>query len=609
MRGELARRGLTVRAPAGRRRIFISSLVALLTASSVGLVVSAGATPVTDLVGHCSSGGAGKVSQPGPYAIGSTEVVSLPSDVDGQPIQIGIVHPAVPAGYRSPVIVNASPYITANLNDVDLKSCLPELSDNFVPHGYTVAFVPTRGTSGSGGCADLMGPKERSDLSQAVTWLGKQSWSNGRVGMIGLSYDASTPWDVAATGNRYLKTIVPIEGVNDLPDLVFGGGRNDWRWWFFVAGYYGEYGYSENNPVTSDQDPQVFANSVNCPSLAEGLAATAQAAATGEPESLPYWADRNNRPLVERNYRGSVFLVQGLQDWNVSPGQQFPFVNELAARHVPVKILMGQWNHSWPDGNGLSYPTRRPDFPDMLLAWFDRWLKNDHGVETGPAVEVEDASGQWRTDVAWPSPAATDDVLYGAASGGLAATPADATATAVLAPDQRSRYYFLSDGTGTNTNNTTLPAGLDTTCATCAIFTLPAQDHDVHISGLPSVALGNLVPTGPGAVVSAYLLAVAPDGSAQRLGWGDVDLRFPDGGAASQPVQPGQQMSATVTFQPLEAVVPAGAQLALVLSEGNANHAPTWPRFPVQLTYGQTLVTLHLPVVNPQPSSLFNPPQ
>ena len=182
------------------------------------------------------------MTEQGPFEIGETEVVELASEVDGTVIQIGVVRPDAPEAYRSPVIADAGPYFSSDLRDVDLTTCSPFLLENFVSHGYTIAFIPTRGAGGNDNCANLMGAKERADLDQAVTWLGTQPWSNGNVGMIGISYDGSTPWAVAAEGNPHLKTIVPASGVHNLFDLVYHRGRNDGRWWFFVPGYYHYYG-------------------------------------------------------------------------------------------------------------------------------------------------------------------------------------------------------------------------------------------------------------------------------------------------------------------------------------------------------------------------------
>ena len=50
-------------------------------------------------------------------------------------------------------------------------------------------------------------------VSTPPTWLGTQPWSNGKVGMIGKSYDGSTPWQAATFGNPHLATIVPMSGL------------------------------------------------------------------------------------------------------------------------------------------------------------------------------------------------------------------------------------------------------------------------------------------------------------------------------------------------------------------------------------------------------------
>ena len=60
------------------------------------------------------------------------------------------------------------------------------------------------GTGESNHCMDLMGTDEQRGIDAAVTWLGTQSWSNGKVGIIGKSYDGSTPWQAATFGNPHL---------------------------------------------------------------------------------------------------------------------------------------------------------------------------------------------------------------------------------------------------------------------------------------------------------------------------------------------------------------------------------------------------------------------
>ncbi|HWL65024.1 MAG TPA: CocE/NonD family hydrolase, partial [Actinomycetota bacterium] len=75
------------------------------------------------------------------------------------------------------MIVQASSFFHP-LQTMDLRACEPFLTENFIPHGYAVAFLAIRGTADSGGCMNLMGSGERADIDQAITWLGDQGWSN-----------------------------------------------------------------------------------------------------------------------------------------------------------------------------------------------------------------------------------------------------------------------------------------------------------------------------------------------------------------------------------------------------------------------------------------------
>lgn len=579
-----------------RLRIVVAVLAIVATISSVpGAIIAA---PVLGDCGYQEIGS--DVSRPAAFGVGPAEVVELVSEVDGEPIQMGIVRPAAAVGYRSPVIVLATPYISVDLRDVDLYECSAVLIRNFVVHGYTVVELPVRGTGGSGGCSDFFGESERRDLSQAVTWLGTQPWSNGSVGMLGLSYDGTTPWQAAATGNPYLKTIVPADGANDIFELIFGGGETDWRWWFFTAGYWGLYGYAMQNPVYSGRDLGMTIRDVTgCPELLRGERATLESWVSGEEDSLGYWAERRLRERVKANYRGSVYLVQGMQDWNVRPGQQFPWINELesAANIADLKITIGQWGHRWPT---------RSDFADGLLVWFDRWLKG-LSVDTGPTVQVQDSSGRWRVEESWPPATASQLTLYPGASGSLTPSPSGGRARTLLGPDLASRYYYIGekepgDPTPFTSNHIFLPAALEKSCVTCLAVTMPVVGSALHISGLPELHLSDVVPTGPGGVVTALLYRYAPGGQAVRIGWGDVDLRFPAiGQERSSAVAPGESMAATIRFEPLDAVVPAGETLLLILGQGNADHMPTWSRFPVMLNHGGDLVTLRLPIL-PTPS-------
>jgi putative CocE/NonD family hydrolase len=581
------------------RPLLFASSLCLITALLVPLASSA-PPAAAQTTTPCDLGGADDarmLSTPPKYQPMPQQLVELSSDADGATIQIGLVRPKVPAGLRVPILVDAGPYYHA-MNILNYRDCEPFLVDNFVPQGYAVALVPTRGTSNNGGCMNLMGSLERADLNQAVTWLGTQPWSNGSVGMIGKSYEGSTPWQVASFGNRHLKTIVPEEGVPSVFNLMFAGGAADWRGPGVLSGVY----YAESVVVYAPgRSIQHTIEQTACPEYAIGTAAGVYSAVTGQFDPFGYWADREYTDDVVAKYRGSIFLVQGLQDWNVNPGTQFPLITRMAGRGAYVKILLGQWGHSKP--YQVDPPDQRADYANILLSWFDRWLKGRR-TDLGPRVQVEDDQGRWRNESAWP-PQGANESLWLTPAGGLASSPSSGSGSAVLAADP----IHLEEPTEGQNGVVFPPESLHGVCPQplCAAYRTAPYRSVHHISGIPRVRL-SVTPTGPTGTVSVWLYAEGPAGL-RRIGWGQVDLRFRTGGTESQPVTPGQPMVLDFALQPLETVVPEGERLVMVVSQGNTyNRLPSLPPFPVTLHVGgkdSGITVLH---VTPKPSQFFVPP-
>lgn len=560
-------------------------VIALSLALSFATVVPADAGPGLE----CGqNSGRSRVSAPPAYGELPGEVTVLPSAYDGDQIQVAVLRPAVPAGVRVPVIALASPYHFGGF-DGDLHRCDRFLADNFVTQGYAVAFIPVRGTADSGTCFDLMGDAERADLDQAITWLGTRPWSSGAVGMIGLSYDGSTPWEVAGTGNPYLKTIVPISGVNDVFGLMYQHGSVETRGEGLLNALYYTYSFNDYK-ATSGRSPYHMATGVACPEMAKGFAAAQYAARTGERDPLGFWAARDSRARVLANYRGSVLLVQGLKDWNVDPEHTLPFAEQVATNGNEVAYVLGQWSHAYPDSpfNALH---SRGDWADAVLAWFDRHLKGDDAAPAIEGAQIEDALAQWRREPTWPPPARTAQTWYLTPDGTLAGEPSTATGSR------------LSGGAATVGH----PDPDDPRCYACehlATFQwrgVPA----LHLTGQPVVDL-TITPTGPAGQISA---AIYESGSSLRLlGWGQVDLRFPNGGEIATPVIPGQPMRARLTFEPLDTPVRAGTDLLLVLMQkGYADHTNQHP-LPVRVEVGGTASSLMLHTIVPDPDTFFRPP-
>jgi predicted acyl esterase len=87
--------------------------------------------------------------------------------------------------------------------------------EKWVPDGYVVIRVDARGSGRSPGYVDIFSPREASDYYTCIEWAGVQQWSNGKVGLLGISYYAVNQWQVAALQPPHLAAICPWEGATD----------------------------------------------------------------------------------------------------------------------------------------------------------------------------------------------------------------------------------------------------------------------------------------------------------------------------------------------------------------------------------------------------------
>src|SRR5580658_1299777 len=87
--------------------------------------------------------------------------------------------------------------------------------EKWVPDGYVCARVDSRGAGRSPGMLDVWSPRETLDLFHCVEWAGTQSWSNGKVGINGISYYAMNQWTVGALKPPHLAALCIWEGSSD----------------------------------------------------------------------------------------------------------------------------------------------------------------------------------------------------------------------------------------------------------------------------------------------------------------------------------------------------------------------------------------------------------
>lgn len=524
------------------------------------------------------------VSTPGPFDILTDERVALQSDLDGVDIQIGFVRPdtAEPV----PVIAMSTWYL-ADVSRVAVRDACGDvreprrgmcamdaafLVDNFVPHGYAVAIINARGLGGSGGCHTYAGPAEVADLSQAIAWLGSQPWSNGRVGMTGISYGGTTPWVVASTGNSYLKTIVPMEGAPSFHEQVIRNGTSVGAppvAWFQQHNLGFSYGLLE--PQDIEASPDRF-----CPEKAEFMAAMALLENDPYGDPLGFWEERDWSEAVLQNYRGSALVVVGFRD-TFYPAAAEPWTATLRERGLVVHELWGRWHHAVPDFMGTHplevaagdlNPTIRYDWAEMLLRWFDRELKGTD-VDVGPPVQVADNTGAWRVEKEWP--------------------PRDATWTTLDLAD----FELVSQ--------TPLATGSSVGPARGAVLRHHGFDHDIRVAGQPRLTV-DVTPLGAKAVIAAWLRD-AEQGKDEEFGYATMDLRYRSGKEAEL-VVPGQRLTLPLEFLPIDGYLPAGHPLELVFDM--AYGVPSGGGSPPIVIHPEG--QLHLPVVERNDDVFFEPP-
>ena len=97
--------------------------------------------------------------------------------------------------------------------------------EKWVPDGYAVVRVDSRGAGRSPGTLDIWSAREAQDFHDCIEWAGTRDWSNGKVGANGISYYAMNQWQVAALQPPHLAAICVWEGAADFyRDLSHHGG-------------------------------------------------------------------------------------------------------------------------------------------------------------------------------------------------------------------------------------------------------------------------------------------------------------------------------------------------------------------------------------------------
>jgi len=107
--------------------------------------------------------------------------------------------------------------------------------EKWVPDGYACVRVDSRGCGRSPGRIDHFSPRETQDFYRCIEWAGAQPWSNGKVGLNGISYYGINQWHVASLQPPHLAAMCIWEGAADwYRDMTHHGGilSTFWENWY-----------------------------------------------------------------------------------------------------------------------------------------------------------------------------------------------------------------------------------------------------------------------------------------------------------------------------------------------------------------------------------------
>ena len=410
------------------KRLTLKILTGSLAAAALPLGALRLLTP--DRLSTVAGGGAKQKGLNGPQTTGrayrnlSAPIHKIKSDRDvaatmrdGTKLMVDVHRPAEPGRY--PVLLAASPY-PRQAQDLGAPLGFIEAGNTefFVPRGYVHVIANLRGTGGSEGTFGFFDGQERRDMHDLVEWVATQPWSDGNVGMVGISYFAMTQLEAAVEQPPHLKAIFPLAGTFDLYESACHHGLVSTS---FMTPFLAMIGMTSKRPSSfwNGWGLDMVRRALGLPALHSRFATfNGEAAMAGikvllklhhdprpwdelwrdivveHPLRDAWWDERNILPLLPQvkipTYLGC--------DWdNVPMHLPSTFTAYAALDHAPdLRVAMlGDHGLAWP-WESLHVET---------LAWYDHWLKGrDTGILEGPAFRyvVPQAGPAWRAAKAWP---------------------------------------------------------------------------------------------------------------------------------------------------------------------------------------------------------------
>ena len=301
-------------------------------------------------------------------------------------------------------IVESSPYPEP---DPSAYECISDLYGHLLERGYAGVFSGGLGTRGSDGLTMTGSEEEILAFKSVIDWLNGRarafrdktrtvqvlaSWCTGSVAMSARSYLGTMCIGVATTGVEGLKTILPEAGISNWYEYYRHNGLTlpamDWQG--DDLDILAKYCFSRA------LDPNDFAS---IKPLFEKNQKTLQEGEDRQSGNYNrFWDERNYLQHADR-IQASVFILQGLNDWNVKPDQGIRLYEKLQELGKDRMMLLHQGQHI--------YTYHLEDSPTLGLIdrWLDYYLKGiDTGIQNESKIYIENNLDQklWMEEEVWP---------------------------------------------------------------------------------------------------------------------------------------------------------------------------------------------------------------
>jgi len=471
-----------------------------------------------------------------------------------------------------------------------------------VKRGYVVIVQDCRGTFTSDG-EWYPFRHDTQDGYDTVEWAASLPYSNGKIGMWGMSYVGMTQLLSAITAPPHLSGIFPVEtGSNPHGDWFYQGGaiaQSFMRAWasVFAADAFNRrvwkdlQAFSQQSvwelPLSSYRFFDIGTTETLAPYYFDWLA---------HPNYDDYWRQQS----VEEDHAKVVvpaFHVGGWYDL---------FLNGTLRNYVGLKtrggsdaarrgqrLMVGPWSHHQPplmmsqtgeiDFGVQARP--KPDLDDVALRWFDHILKGiDNGIDREKPVKIfVMGKNTWREEDDWPLPDTRYERFY-LHSGGRANRLSGDGVLSRVAPKAEPSDHYVYD-----------PAFPVPSCGSAAeprdqrpiearedvlVYSTPVFKEDFEVTGPISLQLfarSSAVDTD----FTGKLVDVWPNGFVQNLTDGILRARYRNSRETPEPINPGEIYTYTIDLGATSNVFLQGHRLRLEISSSN------FPRFDRNLNLGE----------------------